>query len=335
MNDVGNTKGESIPVGIFAASSVVPQVEFAAGIEHLRASGFDPRVDGRVASEYFMFAGSDLDRACAIYDLAIDPAIPVLWAARGGYGAARLIPQLELFTRKLGPPKTQKLLVGYSDVTVLHEFVRRQWKWHTLHAPMPAAANFASLDSAEWDAITGYVRGERTVDPPWQHATLRWITDPPPKPIRAELIGGNLSLWASMAGTPVAQPAKGKILFLEDVDEAMYRIDRMVTQLDQSGALKNAAAVVLGDFTRCNDENNQCRASADNEEKKPLRKVYEQAEAFERIFGHLGVPVAVGLPVGHGPHYAPLPLGATYELAPAGKLRLLEWGWRGPTIPAR
>lgn len=324
---------DTIPVGIFAASSVVPQVEFAAGVEHLRANGFDPRIQAQVANEHFMFAGNDVERATAIYDLAIDPKIPVLWAARGGYGAARLIPQLKHLTVKLGGPTQKKLLVGYSDVTVLHEFVRREWGWHTLHAPMPAASHFATLDPAEWRAIVGYVRGEGPVDPPWQHATLRWITQPPKKTIQAELIGGNLSLWASMAGTPVAQPAKGKILFLEDVDEPMYRVDRMVTQLDQSGALKKAAAVVLGDFTRCKDENIQCLARPGSDEKKPLRKVYEQAEAFQRIF-NLGVPVAADLPVGHGPRYAPLPLGARYELTPAGNLRLLEWSWRGPTIPA-
>ena len=220
---------EPIPVGIFAGSSVVPQIEFRAGIEHLRKNGFEPRIQSQVSAEEFIFPGSDLDRVTAFYDLANDPNIPVLWAARGGYGATRLIPQLEHFTKKLGRPKVKKLLVGYSDVTVLHEFVRQRWGWSTLHAPMPAASNFGSLAPAEWRAIVDYVRGQ-PADPPWQHTTLNWLTEPPAKPLRAELIGGNLSLWAAMAGTSVAAGGKGKIIFLEDVGEAHYRIDRMIVQ---------------------------------------------------------------------------------------------------------
>jgi muramoyltetrapeptide carboxypeptidase len=320
-----------LPIGIFAASSVVPQVEFGAGVEHLKANGFDPRVESQVSTEHFMFAGSDDERAGAIYRLAVDPSLQILWAARGGYGAARLIPLLERLTRERGTPPAGKLLVGYSDVTVLHEFVRRRWNWHTLHSPMPAASDFPSLNPAEWNAILAFVRGERDVDVPWRHAKLQWLTAPPAAPIRAELIGGNLSLWAAMAGTPVAQPARGKILFLEDTDEPFYRMDRMMTQLVQSRALDGAAALVLGDFTRCKDENNQCLAASGSSEKKSLRKVYDQPEAFARIFGdvgrRLGVPVAFDLPVGHGPRFAPLPLGATYELTPAGKFRLLEWTW--------
>ncbi len=320
-----------LPVGVFAASSIVPQVEFRAGIEHLQRQGFEPRVESQVLDAKFIFPGSDEERAGAIYKLANDPSIPILWAARGGYGAGRLIPLLDRLTRERGKPANHKLLVGYSDVTVLHEFVRQRWGWSTLHAPMPAASNFDSLDPAEWNATAAYVRGEHNVDAPWQHATLDWMTDPPKQNLQGELVGGNLSLWAAMAGTSVSVPGKGKIVFLEDVDEPFYRIDRMMTQLAQSGAFDGAAAIVLGDFTRCNDENNQCLAAPGSTEKKPLRKVFEQPEAFARIFGDvgraLGVPIAQGLPVGHGPRYAPLPLGAKYELTPAGKLRLLKWDW--------
>jgi muramoyltetrapeptide carboxypeptidase len=319
-----------VPVGIFAASSVVPQIEFGVGIEHLKAHGFEPRVESQVSAEHFIFAGSDDERALSLYRLAVDPALRILWAARGGYGAARLVPLLERLTRERGAPPAGKLLVGYSDVTVLHEFVRRRWNWHTLHAPMPAAGDFSTFDRAEWDAIVHLVRGEK-VPIPWENTELQWLTDRPESPIRAPLIGGNLSLWASMAGTSVAAPGRGKFLFFEDIGEAIYRIDRMVTQLAQSGAFDGASAIILGDFTNCNDENNQCLANRETRAKKPLRTVYEQAEAFARIFGdvgrRLGIPIAHGLPVGHGGRYSPLPLGATYELSPAGKLSLLQWDW--------
>ena len=326
---------ERTAVGIFAASSVVPKHEFDAGVEHLRQNGFDPRIEAQVTSEEFMFPGTDDARAEAIYRLALDPNIQVLWAARGGYGAGRLLPLLEKLTNERGAPTQKKLLVGYSDVTVLHEFVRARWNWSTLHAPMPAASNFAKLEAREWQAIVDYVNG-KPATPPWLDATLRWMNRPPSQTLRAELIGGNLSLWAALAGTRFAQAGEGKIIFLEDVDEPFYRIDRMMIQLEQSGMLDGAAAIVLGDFTNCKDENNQCLASPGSEEKKPLRKVFQQDEAFEHIFTALGerveVPIGIGLPVGHGPNYAPLPLGARYELTVGGRLKLREWDWLGGAL---
>src|ERR1041385_308146 len=128
---------KAIRVGIFAASSVVPEVEFQTGIAHLRANGFDPVIHAQVPKHHFTFAGNDQERAEAIYTYAVDPTIPILWAARGGYGAGRLLPILEKLTKERGAPGENKLLIGYSDVTVLHEFARARWGWSTLHAPMP------------------------------------------------------------------------------------------------------------------------------------------------------------------------------------------------------
>ena len=325
----------AMPIGIFAASSIVPQVEFQIGLEHLRRFGFGPRIAEQVPKHHFIFPGADEERARTIYDLATDPILPVLWAARGGYGAGRLLPLLDHLTGEHGVPKQKKLLVGYSDVTVLHEFVRARWGWSTLHAPMPAASNFSTFDAAEWQSIVNLVKRTPTA-PPWESATLQWMSDAPSTTIEAELIGGNLSLWAALVGTPWAPSGAGKIIFLEDIDEPFYRIDRMMVQLEQAGAFDGAAAIVLGDFTNCRDENNTCRASAAGDERKPLRKVFAQDEAFAQIFAPLaqraGVPLAQGLPVGHGPHFAPLPLGAEYSLSSAGKLKLVDWDWFTPPV---
>jgi muramoyltetrapeptide carboxypeptidase len=303
-------------------------VEFAAGLEHLRANGFDPVIHPQVWGQSFIFPARDEDRAAAIYDLAVNDSVTILWAARGGYGAGRLLPILEQLTKKLGKPKQKKLLIGYSDVTVLHEFVRTRWDWSTLHAPMPAASNFAKL--SEWQAIADLVQRKRP-SPPWLDATLKWMANAPQRAIRAELVGGNLSLWAALVGTPWAASPKNKIIFLEDVDEPFYRMDRMMIQIEQAGGFDGAAAIVLGDFTNCKDENNTRLARSGSDERKPLRKVFELNEAMKEIFAPIanrtGVPLARGLPVGHGPNYSPLPLGAMYELSPEGKLRLHNWDW--------
>lgn len=316
-------------VGIFAASSTVPQFEFERGVEYLRAKGFDPIVHAQVRKHHFTFAGTDDERATAFYDYACDRTLPVLWAARGGYGAARLLPLLDHITEERGiPPK--KLLVGYSDVTVLHEYVRNAWGWSTLHAPMPAEREFSSRDPAEFAALVAYVRQQRA-DAPWAPKPLTWMTNPPAAPIGAELVGGNLSMWQTLAGTPWQPAAAGKILFFEDLGEPFYRIDRMVTHLVQAGMLDGAAAIVLGDFCKCRDEDNQCWANAEGTQKKSLRRTFNEREAFDEIFGtvgrRLGIPIAYGLPVGHGPHFAPLPLGASYELSSDGRLMLTAWDW--------
>jgi muramoyltetrapeptide carboxypeptidase len=304
--------------------------EFERGVQHLRASGFDPIVHEQVPTQHFTFAGTDEARAAAIYQFATDASIPVLWAARGGYGAARLLPLLDELTARHGVPQERKLLVGYSDVTVLHEFVRQRWGWSALHAPMPAERTFPTLDQTDSSAIVQYVRGERA-DAPWSHTALSWLTPPPSVPIHGEIIGGNLSLWQTLAGTPWQPSAAGKILFFEDLGEAYYRIDRMVTHLAQSGMFDRAAAIVLGDFCNCKDEDNQCWANAEGTEKKSLRRTFNEREAFDEIFGtigrRMGIPIAYGLPVGHGPRFAPLPLGATYQLGADGALKLQKWDW--------
>ena len=308
---------KAIPIGIVAASGVVPQVELERGLGRLRESGFDPHVHEQVAKQSFTFAGNDEERAGAFYAYAKDPRFFILWMARGGYGAGRLLPLLDDLTNGHGTPPT-KLLVGYSDVTVLHEYVRSRWGWSTLHAPMPADSSFTRINAGEWQSIIDYVTGKRAAGP-WEQTPLTWLTAPPSGPIERELIGGNLSLMASLRGTPYAGAGGSRIIFLEDVHEAFYRIDRKMMQLEQSGLLHHAAAIVLGDFTDCQDET------------RSARKVYSMDEAWEEIFGklgkRLGIPVAKGLGVGHGPSFAPLPLGATYELSPSGSIKLLKWDW--------
>lgn len=320
-------------VGIFAPSSPVGQVELRRGIEFLGLHNFKTTVHKQVAAHHFTFAGTDQERAGAMYELANNRQYDILWAARGGYGAQRLLPILADLTRRRGRP-AHKLLIGYSDITVLHEFVRREWKWSTLHAPMPSAGSFATLKSAQWRNILDLARGE-FVEYPASEKKLTWMTAPPRKTIRAELVGGNLSLWQSLTGTPWSPtPGKGRILFFEDVDEKLYRIDRMIVQIAQAGLLDGAAAIVLGDFTNCDDESNTCLApdaSGKNPKRIPLRRTFSTLAGLKEIFlpvcRQKKIPLARGLPVGHGPSYYPLPLGAKYELSPAGQLKLLDWAW--------
>lgn len=330
-------------IGIFAASSIVPVAELNLGVALLEDYGFEVFVHPQVLGRHFIYPGTDVERAEAFYEMACEDQIDVLWAARGGYGAGKILPLLDQLTRERGKPKRRKLLAGFSDVTVLHEFVRRRWDWATVHSAMPAGMSFARLKDEDRDATLACIKGELTRFR-WENTSLEFITAPPSQAISAELIGGNLSLWQTLAGTPYAPNVSGKMLFFEDVDERPYRLDRMLTQIVQSGGLDGVRAIILGDFTRCDDESNLCfkpldpgedprhlLSDTDKREQIPIRETFSTDAALKEIFGTVGerlkIPVARGLPVGHGPNYCPLPWGAMYQLTPDGALSMTKWAW--------
>jgi muramoyltetrapeptide carboxypeptidase len=327
-------------IALVAASSVVPRLDLEAGADRLRSAGCDVFLHPQCFDTHFTYAGSDHQRADALWQVANDDRFNVIWLARGGYGAVRLLPLLDQLTLAHGPPP-RKLLVGYSDVTVLHEYARARWHWPTLHAPMPAAANFGLYDPAHWRGLLDLINGKHP-GRAWGERPLKWLnTNPdsassplaasrsgmPGESIELELIGGNLSLWASIVGTPYAPtPGKSRLIFFEDIGEKYYRIDRMLTQIRQAGLLDGAAALLLGDFTNCDDDAPQLVRGPDDS-KIPLRRQFGKDEAITEIFATLPLPVATGLPVGHGPNFAPLPLGATYRATSDGAFELIHWDW--------
>lgn len=311
-------------VAIVAASSVVPRAEFALGLKRLKKHGLDPQVHPSVLGKRdFIFAASDATRAEAIVDVAWRDPASVVWAARGGYGAMRLLPLLEEATRRLGPPP-QKLLVGFSDVTALLDFVRDRWGWATLHAPMVAMSDGRGVDRV-FEKTVALVRGGTALE--WKMKVKSWTG-----PVASEgaVIGGNLTVWNSLTGTPFATSAKDRIVFFEDVAESPSRLDRTVSQLLLSGRLSGARAVLLGDFKDCEDvppRSGQGKAS------RPVRPKIATVSALKEIFLGLGAalqcPVYAGAPVGHGPHFDPLPLGAELKISATGVVTLGRWIWRG------
>jgi len=307
-----------IRIAVVAPSSAVPQVELTMGIAHLRSAGLTVDVQPSCAAQSFVFAGDDQQRGEGFYAAAKSNEHDVLWCACGGYGSTRILPLLDRLAAEGGTPP-MKLLVGFSDATALMSFVRQRWGWRTTHAPMVISRTLRELDAAMLQAIARCHKPQE----PWGQWQLKWIGTPPARAIEADLIGGNLSVWNSLTGTRFAESATNRILFLEDIDEPPYRIDRMVTQLRQSGRLDGVAAIVLGAFTDCEDRVSQVLVSADSQKRMPLRRSYSVDEALEFSFGSLGIPVAMGLPVGHGTHSTPLPLGEKYRLDCSGVLGIV------------
>lgn len=317
-------------VAVVACSSQVPQAELDAGIAQLKALGFGVTLYPQARTRHFTYAGTDEERAAALFDAAMNPRFQIVWCARGGYGATRILPLLDRFQQERGIPP-RKLLIGYSDVTALHAFVGPRWGWATLHGLMPASNDFVP-DAAEVLSTIELAKGGR---PPleWEKTRLTFLTSSAAESIEARLAGGNLTLLAAMCGTPYFPQLRGTILFLEDVGEAWYRLDRMMTQLLQAGALDGVRAMVLGNFKDCRDDVTPPTRRPGEPEKPMLREPIPEDQAMAEIFGsigrRMGIPVARGLPIGHGPDHWPLPLNATYRFHPDGRLQLIQWDWLG------
>ncbi len=252
----------------------------------------------RVRTAYL--AGSDEERAADLQAAIADPDIDAVWALRGGYGSMRILPLLD-FSPLLTRPKA---LIGFSDITALHLVLIRAGLV-SFHGPHPADQPTPVTDACF----------RRVLFDPESAGPL-----PAPGPEGAPatlvggvaegvLVGGNLSMVAATCGTPAGMTAEGRIVFLEEVGETGYRVDRMLAQLRLAGALDGAVALAFGQFTEVPPYAND----------RPVPDVLaEYAEA-------LGIPAVWGLPIGHVPDNWTLPLGVRARLdADAGTLALLE-----------
>lgn len=317
-------------VGVVAPSSPAPLVELELGATRLMNEGFQVYFHPQVKRVEGLFAGSDTERALALLDYAFDPDLKVVWAARGGYGAVRILPILDEVTKKVGTPEP-KLLVGFSDATVLLEYARVNWGWRTIHGPMPATFHIERVKGKDWKRFTDVLAGDVYGFEFELKAMYRPedFTLTSKKKIHGEIVGGNLAMIHSVLGTPYALDLDGKILFLEEVSEAPYKIDRMVQTLLLSRALSGVRAIVLGTFTDCKDVSPQVYAAPPKGKQKPklkpLRRTLSERQAIEVIFGDLGetlgIPIFYGLPVGHGDGAGCIELGVRAELTASGTLR--------------
>jgi len=302
-------------VGIAAASSVVNQVNLEKSLPRFARWQVPVCVADQVRSSHRTFAGPDVQRAGALNSFARDPLIGTIWCARGGYGSTRLLPLLDAWDTAGALKRDPKLLIGFSDVTGLHLYLHKKIGLPTLHAPMPGTPGFSKLtprvDRLLREFLAGKIKlGKNSYTSEWTTSKKQLLL-PPTRAVEGTILGGNLSLIATMVGTPWQPDLSGCFLFLEDCAEQPYRVDRMLTQLHNAGMLDGLNGVLLGDF------------EADVVYKEKIEKTYWK-EIFRERFEPLGIPVLTGLPVGHGKKNDPLPLGVRAAITKSGKLLLLE-----------
>ena len=283
------------------------------GVARLREAGCElDGLDVLDRSEQ-RYAGSDADRAADLNALATLDELPdIALAIRGGYGATRLLAQLhyDALRERLGGSNT--LLVGYSDFTALQLALHAKSGLCTFSGPM-LGADFGAetLSEFTWRHFWNTVRSPS--------AQVEWATAPDVElDVEGPLWGGNLAVLCSLVGTPYFPSIEDGILYVEDVGEPPFRIERLLYQLHLSGVLGRQRAMLLGNFS-------QCRPSGyDNG--------YGLVDSFVQIRRASGVPVVDGLPIGHEPDKFTLPFGAPARLTVAeGKAQLSFSGY--PHLP--
>jgi muramoyltetrapeptide carboxypeptidase len=268
-----------------------------AGIAVLRGWGLEVRLPGAPGGPHPWLAASDEARSRELTAAWTDPDVRGVWAARGGYGVHRLLDRLDWERLAHASPRA---LVGFSDLTALHQAFATRLGVASVHGPGVAALGEAP--PAVLEATRGLVM---------EAATLTLTGRPGLVPGVGEgvLVGGNLTVLAASAGTDLVRPALDGIALLEDVGEQPYRLDRAVTQLLRTGWFDQVRGVALGSFTACGDP------------------AQVRALLLERL-GPLGVPLVHDLPVGHAPDDLPVPLGVRARLDAAAGTLALDRGLR-------
>ncbi len=289
----GLQRGDTI--GIVAPAGPFNKSPFDVGIKLINEMGFNTRIDPGVYERDRYLAGGDAHRAACFNAMMADEAVQAVLCARGGYGTLRILDQLDYDAMVRRP----KPVIGFSDITALHQVILMKTGLVTFHGPMVTTlAKLTGQGRQMWcDALTGR-RGFSTL-----FSDLRVL-----KPGSAEglLMGGNLATLCHMVGTPYGVGYSGGILIIEDVGEAPYRVDRMLTQMKLAGVLDGVAGLVVGRFEDCGrfDEIDEI--------------------VLERI-GDMDIPIFSGAPFGHGRENVIVPLGVPARMdADLGTVSLLE-----------
>jgi muramoyltetrapeptide carboxypeptidase len=289
-------------VGVVAPAGPIEEPKLRAGVAVLESLGLRPRLGNALLERRAHLAGDDDARRADLAAMLADPDVRAVFCARGGYGSQRIVPAID-WDAVRGDPKP---VVGYSDVTAVHGALARAGV-ASFHGPMVATDLARGLAASSLDAFWSAIAddGARPVAP--VPTAIRGGS------ARGRLVGGCLSVFATTLGTPWAVDTTGAVLFLEDVHEYPYRLDRLLLQLRQAGVFDRVAGVVFGTLATC-----------------PSANGVGPFDVVRDAFADAPFPVGFGLPAGHASaetdvENLTLPLGIAVELdVDAGRLVALE-----------
>src|SRR5512133_1992120 len=261
-------------VAIVSPAFCIDEEKLHAAVEFLAKWGLKARIGKNAANRYGPFAGTDEERLSDFQEAVDDPSIKAVLCARGGYGLLRIIDRIDFSSLKRNP----NCFAGYSDVTVLHTWLSECENLVSIHGDMPLNYYDADKEKITFNTLKKALFGNE-LNVKWEGMAYHEGR------AEGELSGGNLSLFYSLVGTPADPDTDGRILFLEDVGEYYYHIDRMLTSLKLAGKLDNLAALVIGGMTQMTDT------------RIPWGKSIE--ETILGIVSGYDYPVLFGFPAGH------------------------------------
>jgi muramoyltetrapeptide carboxypeptidase len=301
---------ENDTVGLVAPAGFISEESLKESIENLEALGFRVVFTEHILKKQGYFAGDDATRARDLEQMFLRPEVKAIVCVRGGYGSARILPLLNYGVIRNNP----KILVGYSDITVLSYalyaragIVSYQGFVGTSTFNDYTVENLRKVLLSPEENITLYPAVEDQSGPEYTMSTIR------SGKADGRLLGGNLSIMVSLIGTPYDVDTKGKILFIEEVREEPYRIDRMLTQMRSAGKFDGAAGIVMGVFRNCEPRDTD---PADS---------FSLMEVINDRLSDLNIPVLYGMSFGHVVNKLTLPVGIRAELNTVYQtIRLLE-----------
>ena len=266
-------------IEIIAPGSHTSPENLENGAKVLRSWGYRVTYDENLLKPELFLSDTDENRFKSFSKAMNNPESKAVWCLRGGYGSIRLLPLIE----KMRIPKIKKLLIGLSDISSLHAILNQKWNFPTLHGPLLDRLALNILNPANVHELREVLENPVYVAAfenliPINNAAKK------AKTIKARIVGGNLMVVASTLGTPTQLKTANRILFLEELAERSYRIDRCLQQMKQAGLFKEVKAVVFGDFTNCNEPN----------------KDNHVAQVLENFFSTLNIPAFKGIQSGHG-----------------------------------
>jgi len=281
-------KGDTI--GIVCPSGYMPADKAQTCIKVLQEWGYQVKIGKTLGHQFHYFSGTDQERLEDLQKMLDDTTVKAILCGRGGYGMSRIIDLLDFKIFKKNP----KWIIGYSDITLLHAHLYTQLKTASLHSPMAAAFNDGEFENEYIQSLKKILKGgsykyRSTAHPMNQFGTAS-----------GELVGGNLSLLAHMTGSRSAFHFNKKILFIEDIGEYIYNVDRMMIQLERSGALQNLAGLVIGGFTDMKDTVIPFGATI-------TEVIHERVKKYQ-------YPICFDFPVSHSRENYPLKVGVKHEL---------------------
>lgn len=303
--------GHGALLGVAALSGRVDGERLEGGLDALRRLGYRLRLADNLKYQCGMFAGDDAQRLDGFHRLAEDPEVEAIVFARGGHGVLRILPQIDwqLLARR------PRAYVGYSDLAPFLLQVVQRLGWVAFHGPMVAADFARGLEPQEVTSFQRALAGE------WpQDLSLAWASAG--EPCEGPLLGGCLSMLEAVLGTPYATDFNGAILFLEDLNEAPYRFDRMLTHLRLSGSLTHLKAVIAGHLVG-DGQKRPDDSEVGERDPNAHPDAVRLREVLWDLSGHFDWPWAWGLKAGHARPNLTLPIGMWSRLDPAAQtLRL-------------